>query len=274
MELIEQFLKSKTTIESDCEDSIFFSDNFAVVIDGATSKSSKKYNNQTSGKMCSQLLKEGITHFLPKISAKEAVEYLSNIIFSFYQNEGSVEFLRKNPVERMSASIIIYSRYKNEIWMVGDCQCLVNEIHYTNPKKIDELLSSVRSFYIQTELVIGKSDESIQEIDFGREFILPLLKRQSFFQNSALESEFNYGVIDGFEVAEKEIKIIQAKQAQIIVLASDGYPKLFLTLIESEEYLSEIIETDPLFYKKHKSTKGIKIGNSSFDDRAYLKFKL
>lgn len=274
MEVIEQFLKSKTNNESDCEDSIFFSENFAVIIDGTTSKSSKKYNNQTSGKICSQLLNEALTHLPAKISAKEGIEYLSKIIFSFYQKKEMIEHLKKNPVERISASIIVYSRYKNEIWMVGDCQCLANGIHYTNPKKIDELLSNIRSFYIETELAMGKSSESIQKTDLGREFILPLLKRQLLFQNSNLESEFSYGVIDGFEVAENEIKIIQIKESQIIVLASDGYPKLFSTLRESEQYLSKIIETDPLFYKKYKSTKGLKTDNLSFDDRTYLKFEI
>lgn len=274
MEIIEQFLKSKTNNELDCEDSIFFSENFAAIIDGATSKSSKKYNNQTSGRRCSQLINETLTHLPPKTTAKEAINYLSTIIFAFYQEKGLVEHLKNNPVERMSASMIIYSRYKNEIWIVGDCQCLINKTHYTNPKKIDELLANVRSFYIQTELAMGKSCHSIQEIDFGREFILPLLKRQSIFQNSNLKTEFNYAVIDGFEIDAKEIKIIQVKHAKTIILASDGYPKVFSTLKKSEEYLSEIIEIDPLFYKKYKSTKGLKTDNSSFDDRAYLKFQL
>lgn len=57
-----------------------------------------------------------------------------------------------------------------------------------------------------------------------------------------------------------------------MILASDGYPKLFNSLIESELYLKKIINEDPLCYKLFKSTKGINKGKLSFDDRAYIKF--
>ena len=59
-----------------------------------------------------------------------------------------------------------------------------------------------------------------------------------------------------------------------IVLASDGYPVLKGTLAESERELSEILKNDPLCYKVYCSTKGLKKGNVSFDDRSYIRFSL
>ncbi|MDP4208275.1 MAG: PP2C family serine/threonine-protein phosphatase [Bacteroidota bacterium] len=274
MEIIEQFLRSKTNNQEDCEDSIFISDHFAAVIDGVTSKSTKKYNNELPGKACSLLLKQALEELLPTSTAEQAVEFLTQKIHALYESMGLVEYLTINPVERAAASIIIYSKFHNEIWQVGDCQCLVDKTHYTNTKKIDVLASNIRSFYIASELKLGKTLHSMQLNDTGRDYILPILQRQVLFQNSFQKSEFTYGAIDGFNVPKDEIKVIKLSNPKAIVLASDGYPMLFETLAESEAYLNKIIKEDPLCYKIYKSTKGLKQGYSSFDDRAYLKLRI
>jgi hypothetical protein len=271
MKITEQFLKSKNHVESDCEDSIFVSEHFAAVIDGVTTKSTLKYLNETPGRACSQLLMKALEYMPVKSTAKQAVEYLTSAVFSMYKGLGIEEQVLNFPAERASACIVIFSNYRNEIWMVGDCQCMVDKTVYTNTKQIDFLLSDIRSLYIQTELKLGKSYDEIQVKDSGREFILPLLKRQQVFQNSFEKNEFAYGVIDGFNVPETEIKVFNLSHPTDIILASDGYPRLFETLAQSEEYLKDILENDPLCFQKFKSTKGLKPGNSSFDDRAFLR---
>jgi len=270
MKVIEQFLKSKTPTESDCEDSIFVSDHFAAVIDGVTSKSTVKFANETSGRTCSQLLKKTLEDLPLKSTAFCAVEYLTSAVFSMYKEMGIVEQMLNAPVERVSACIAIYSKYRNELWMVGDCQCMVDKTVYSNLKPIDSVLSDIRSLFIQTEMKKGKSVSELQANDSGREFILPLLKRQHVFQNSLTMSEFTYGVIDGFKVPKSEIKVINLLPPDKVVLATDGYPRLFDTLTQSENYLNTILKNDPLCFHTFKSTKGLKPGNSSFDDRAFL----
>lgn len=59
-----------------------------------------------------------------------------------------------------------------------------------------------------------------------------------------------------------------------LVLATDGYPRLFPTLEKTESYLQKCLAEDPLCIKKIKATKGCKPGYSSLDDRAYVRFKL
>jgi glycerophosphoryl diester phosphodiesterase len=274
LKVTEQYLKSKTNIESDCEDAIFISDNFSAVIDGVTSKSRRKFNNESSGTVCSKLLKKALVDLHYKSTAFQAVEFLTSTVFAMYKDLGIEEHLKNYSVERASACIVIYSNYKQEIWMVGDCQCRIDNVCYSNFKTIDNLLSNLRSLYIQTELEQGKSCDDLLINDTGREFILPLLERQSLFQNSSNKNEFTYGVIDGFKVPESEIKIIKLSDPKTIILASDGYPRLFKTLEESEEYLKKILDQEPLCYKEFKSTKGLKPGNSSFDDRAYIKMEI
>ena len=158
--------------------------------------------------------------------------------------------------------------------MVGDCQCMVDKTVYSNLKPIDSVLSEIRSIFIQTELKLGKQVKELQANDSGRKFILPLLKRQPVFQNSITKTEFTYGVIDGFKVPKSEIKVITLSHPKKIILATDSYPRLFDTLAQSENYLTKMLINDPLCFHTFKSTKGLKPGNSSFDDRAFLSIEI
>ena len=63
-------------------------------------------------------------------------------------------------------------------------------------------------------------------------------------------------------------------ETQVVVLASDGYPYLLPSLLETENALASVIKEDPLCFRRFKSVKGVGPGNISFDDRAYLKFSL
>jgi glycerophosphoryl diester phosphodiesterase len=274
MKVIELFLKSKTLIESDCEDSIFVSEHFAAVIDGVTTKSTVKFTNDTSGRACSQLLKKALDDLPLKSTANWAVEFLTSAVFSMYTGLGIEEHVQNFPSERASACIAIYSKFRNELWMVGDCQCMVDKTVYSNLKPIDSVLSDIRSLYLETEMILGKSVNELQANDSGREFIRPLLKRQQLFQNSITKNEFTYGVIDGFKVPESEIKVINLSHPKKVILATDGYPRLFDTLAQSEKYLTKVLKTDPLCFHTFKSTKGLNTGNSSFDDRAYLSIRI
>jgi len=274
MKVIEQFLKSKTHNESDCEDSLFVSEHFAAVIDGTTSKSNLKYRNETSGKACSQVIKKALEELPVNATVLQAVKFLTSAVFSMYKESGIQEQVLNSPSERASASIVIYSSTRNEIWMVGDCQCWIDGTYYSNTKAIDSLLSDIRSLFIKTELKQGISLRTIQNNDSGREYITPLLKRQSVFQNSKETNKFTFGVIDGFNVPESEIKVIKLSEPTTIILATDGYPRVFNTLAQSEGYLKKILSNDPLCFQEFKSTKGLKPGNCSFDDRAFLSLLL
>ena len=46
------------------------------------------------------------------------------------------------------------------------------------------------------------------------------------------------------------------------------------TLEGSEQALQEILRDDPLLFRQYKSTKGMKEGDISFDDRTYVKLQI
>ncbi len=276
MEVVESYISSKTGILEDCEDAIYFDENFACVIDGATSKSSQNLpNNKTAGTWAASILLSAVKDLDIAANLEQFISTGTQRIAEFYQLHNMYEQAAKNPINRLTASIVIFSKFYSQIWMVGDCQCLVEHEKYTNSKIIDLVLSEARSVFLSSELMLGKTIDNLIEFDTGRDFIMPLLERQSLFQNSTYSTQYTYGVFDGFPIGLRNVRVIDvSKDVNYLVLASDGYPELAFTLSESEKRLREILNRDPLCFLENKSTKGITGKNVSYDDRAYLKIKL
>ncbi len=272
--VIEKNIISKEHLIEYCEDKIVYNNSFACVIDGATTKSSVLYDNKKSGLLVSEILEQAILTLEKTTSLSQTIDILTKSIRDYYIANDLLENVKNNPLDRLTASIVIYSSYYNQIWMIGDCQCMVDNNVHTNDKLIDRLLSETRAFYITKELIEGKTIEDLRGFDAGREYILPLLISQSSFQNNRFDSEYSYCVVDGFPINSSQIKVIEIKNSKSIILASDGYPKLFNTLNETENYLNYILENDPLCYNLYKSTKGKYLNMVSFDDRAYLKLEI
>ena len=106
--------------------------------------------------------------------------------------------------------------------------------------------------------------------DYGRTQILPFLKKQMLFANT--DNPFGYDVINGGTIRTENIKIFAVKTGDHIVLASDGYPVLFDTLSESEQYLCDALREDHACINKLRGTKGVEIDKESYDDRCFISF--
>ena len=172
-----------------------------------------------------------------------------------------------HPEERLTASAIIYSRLRREIWMIGDCQCLISGELCENPKPYEQTLAEMRATKIQELLAQGKTIDEILDNDEGRASVIPTMLQEMKNQN------VTYSVIDGFRIPEQLVRIIALDfRPWEIVLASDGYPFLCSTLEESEAKLAYQKEHDPLNIGTFKATKGFTRGNNSFDDRSYIRF--
>lgn len=265
MQIIEQLIIGKHSQET-CEDGIASSNDFIAVIDGSTSKSPVQIlPDMHNGRYAMLLVADLIQKTDAKISCKDFCKKASESILNIYREKKvDLKRLEKYPTERLTASAIIYSRYRKEIWMIGDCQCLIDGKLYTNRKPAEEILASKRSEYINKDLRKKRKLVDFQVIDKGREYILPALKA------SCNEQNISYAVIDGFEIPTDKVKILRAGRE--VVLASDGYPLLASTLDESEKLLHEQLKNDPLCINSFKATKGLMKGNVSFDDRAYVRF--
>lgn len=275
MQIIEQTIIPKRpsqaahhiarNLRSLSEDGIVVTDDFIAVIDGSTSKALRRYSLLYSNGRYAMLTVATCLKKMPKdISCHQFCIEVTRRMRRHYR-KSQMEWLLQHPEERLAASAIVFSRVRREIWLIGDCQCLVGGTHYDNPKPYEDIVAQKRADIIRAQ---GCPPEYLEH-DEARQAVLPLLIESMQGQNR------DYAVIDGFPIPEEHVRIITLDfQPWEIVLASDGYPFLCPTLAESEERLAWQREHDPLNTGEFKATKGFMKGNNSFDDRSYIRFKV
>jgi glycerophosphoryl diester phosphodiesterase len=269
----ERFLASKTGNPDDNEDAIHVSASFVAVIDGATPKTPRLWGGRTGGQEAARLLSEALGQLPGDATIHSAVRYLTESIRSAYEQANALAIVRANPVERMAASLAVASLHRREIWLIGDCACIVGGKRVTNRKLIDRILADARAAFLESELQAGKSLEDLRKRDTGRQFIYPLLERQTMYQNNADAGVYEYAALDGFPIPHRHLRVCRLPPPPTsVVLATDGYPVVRETLATSEETLKRIVTRDPLLMRQYKSTKGVQAGNLSYDDRAYIRF--
>lgn len=274
----EQLLVSKTGNESDCEDAIYTGTHFVAVIDGATSRTERRWDGKTNGRIAAETIRATFDQLPYDATAYQATAILTRAISNLYEQYGVSDIMRDDPMQRAVASFVAVSLWRKEIWFVGDCQCLLDSTSIstiTNVKEVDDIVANARSLFLEGELAQGKTIVELVQHDIGRDFVLPLMKQQTFFQNKPSTGQYWYAVIDGFEVPYEGIDTYKFTElVETIVLASDGYPYLKGSLDESEQALHALLRDDPLLFRQYKATKGMTAGLVSFDDRAYLKIKI
>lgn len=288
MKIIESSIIGKKSPEA-CEDGMVVTDDFIAVIDGSTSKTPKHLNpDMKNGRYAMMLISEYIREELKTdASVDEFCQGVTAYIYNkVYEKLGVEERLKEHPEERLTASAILYSRTRNEVWMVGDCQAIIAGKLYENGKPYEEKIARKRVELIEQGLSPAEARKQIEPL---------LIKAMLSGQNQT------YTVIDGFPIYREGVKVVSVSDtcsvqdsvpasdsvpcsdsasasdtipssSSEIVLASDGYPFLEPTLAASEAALAEQIANDPQNIHSFIATKGIVEGNKSFDDRTYIRF--
>lgn len=274
MTIIDSLIRGKVSDEQS-EDGIAVTDDFIAVIDGSTSKTPLRINPQmTNGRYAMLLLKDAVAALPLAATIKIAATRLTRALASAYPSEPAVrERLMAHPEQRLCASVVVYSRYRHEVWMIGDCQCIIGGRYFDNPKPGEAMLASIRSQMLRDALRAGATVEELRSNDVGRNAILPELVNSMKYENT------KYSVVDGFKIPMGKTRCLNIRklglcqtQPKEIVLATDGYPFLRPTLSESEELLARQLKDDPLCIGSFKATKGWRRNQRSFDDRAYISF--
>ena len=294
MKIIESSIIGKKSQEA-CEDGMVITDDFIAVIDGSTSKTPKHLNpDMKNGRYAMMLISEYIREELKAdASVDDFCQGVTAYIYNkVYEKLGVEERLKEHPEERLTASAILYSRTRNEVWMVGDCQAIIDGKLYENGKPFEEKIARERVELIKQGLSPAEARKQIEPL---------LIKAMLSGQNQT------YTVIDGFPIYREGVKVVSVSDSSSvqdsvsssdscsvqdpvscsgsasasdtipsssseIVLASDGYPFLKPTLAASEAALAEQIANDPQNIHSFIATKGIVEGNKSFDDRTYIRF--
>ena len=281
MKIIESSIIGKKSQEA-CEDGMVVTDDFIAVIDGSTSKTPKHLNpDMKNGRYAMMLISEYIREELKAdASVDDFCQGVTAYIYNkVYEKLGVEERLKEHPEERLTASAILYSRTRNEVWMVGDCQAIIDEKLYENGKPYEEKIARKRVELIEQGLSPAEARKQIEPL---------LIEAMLSGQNQT------YTVIDGFPIYQEGVKVVALKMKSAsssievyfqeqtkpisspneVVLASDGYPFLKPTLAASEAALAEQIANDPQNIHSFIATKGIVEGNKSFDDRTYIRFSV
>ena len=296
MKIIESCIIGKKSPEA-CEDGMVVTDDFIAVIDGSTSKTPKHLNpDMKNGRYAMMLISEYIQEELKAdASVDDFCQGVTAYIYNkVYEKLGVEERLKEHPEERLTASAILYSRTRNEVWMVGDCQAIIDGKLYENGKPYEEKIARKRVELIEQGFSPAEARKQIEPL---------LIKAMLSGQNQT------YTVIDGFPIYREGVKVVSVSDSSSvqdsvspsdscsvqdpvscsgsasasdtipsssseIVLASDGYPFLEPTLAASEAALAEQIANDPQNIRSFIATKGIVEGNKSFDDRTYIRFSV
>ena len=267
MNVIEQFIASKDGREEDCEDGVVVTRDFAAVIDGATDKTGDQFDGATGGRAAMLACAGAVQALDPAAGSADAVASLSLAVASMLPPG-------LPPARRPSAVVTIYSALRHEIWQVGDVGFWHADLsdHVDARKKIDRYCSRLRSAVLRAELAAGADPGRLAQDDPGRAAIASLLEHQWVFCNNAGAQEWAYGAINGEPVPPGLVGIHQVPAGSTsVVLASDGYPRILPTLAASEQALAELLAADPLCIGPLCGTKGVRPGNVSFDDRAYVR---
>ena len=223
-----------------------------------------------NGKYAMIVIQEVIKNLPADVTLSKFCTIATDAIASVYEQHKISRFrLMEHPEERLTASLCIFSRFRKEIWMIGDCQCLLDGRHYDNPKPYEAPVARRRSVLIHEMISSGTHTvEQLLAHDHARDVVVTDIIESCHHQN------IDFSVIDGFPVKLEKVVTIPADTSNDIVLATDGYPFLFPTLQESEKALMLQLSDDPLCYQTFLATKGKIDGNVSFDDRAYIRFCL
>lgn len=257
MTITEHFICGKHTA-ADCEDGIVITNDFAAVIDGSTSKTPKRLDpSMKNGRFAMLLISEYIKQMPADYTMNDFCRGITLRIAKEYAKRGITEDMAKHPEERLTASAIIYSNSRKEVWMVGDCQAIIYGEYYDNSKPYEQEIAMQRATLIKNGMLPKEARRTIEP---------QLIKAMLEGQNR------QYAVIDGTPIYMPGTRIVTASHC--VVLASDGYPTLLPTLHKSEEALAQHLTDDPQNITDFIATKGLVEGNVSFDDRAYIKLTI
>lgn len=266
--VIESFTCSKSGIKSLNEDGIYISDSFIAVIDGATSKKNGTIDGISSGRFAMNAVREALDKLDPEISATEGLKSISN-----YLREKTRNAKVMDDSDFPAVSIVYYNRLKGEIVSYGDCAFSINGEVNKPYKKSDAECAEKRAEIIKSALESGATEEEIRRDDIGRKAIInDLIYNAENFAN--VKCEGGFGCINGKDIIEEYVTTRKIEKGNTVVMCSDGYPKIFNTLKESEDNLAELLSKDKLCINELKGTKGVNENCVSFDDRSYIKFEV
>lgn len=276
-QVIEGWSLGKT--DKSNNDKIIITKRYVAVVDGVSSRNILRGTYTLSDKIVGIFDKELKT-------GKDFEEVLdqTNRITKKFKEENKLEQCKKD-----GFVCGVLDKKKGKVYIIGDVTLRLNDFVYNVVSQVDELKALYRSYLINKYLKEGYSLQEIELLDKNRKLETTLLginkKGEENGDKNAInnlitqdifigcESDFGYMAITGGEhkISYKEYDV---KEGDTVILASDGYPDVKGTLVETERELNKLLEEDKMCYKINKQVKGCYEGNYSYDDRTYVRIEI
>ncbi len=241
-----------------------------AVIDGSTSKTDYRHSFfHSNGYEATRIVARFIRHMPKDITCHSFLRQVTAAVRRHYSSR-RMDHFASHPEDRLTCSAAVFSRLQREVWLVGDCQCLIDGTLYDNPKPAEARNAEKRARIARRMLDEGTATvESLLHDDMARTAIVPDIVA------SMAEQNISYAVIDGFHIPEEHVRVMTLDfQPHSIVLATDGYPVLLPTIAQCEAWLEQQRQTDPLNITSFKATKAFASGHNSFDDRTFASIRV
>ena len=269
-QIIESFTKGKRDDAEINEDGIVDTPHFMCVRDGATSRAGDTLGGMRTGRFAAQTVARHIAQLPPDIEAAAAVAQLTIALAEATSAAAKAE--GKTVSRAPATALLLYSVQRREIWRLADSIYGLDGVMHENPLELNTTWGEMRRIYLCSCIARGTTEEDLRRDDPSYAILTRVMGEMGGFPN--YNGPYGYGVLNGSAVNDCHIDVVPVGDAVEIVLASDGYPKVFSTLAETEAYLATVLAEDPLMFKRHPQAKGVAPGAVSFDDRSYIRFSV
>ena len=168
MHIQESFICGKHTA-ADCEDGMVITPHFAAVIDGSTSKTPMRLNpTMKNGRFAMLIISDYIQQMPVCATIDDFCQGVTMRIANEYAQLGITAQMTAHPEERLTASAIIYSHQRQEVWMVGDCQAIIDNKYYDNSKPFEQEIALQRANLIKNGMSPTEARRTITHQSYAR----------------------------------------------------------------------------------------------------------
>lgn len=194
------------------DDGLYVGENFVAVIDGVSSKSSIEIEGRKVN------IADIIVEAIKKIDRWNAPTYAKTMNIEEFTRAINMyikKFCGLHNVSltenKLEATAAIYSKYYNQIWLVGDCRAVYDGKTIDNELKADDLYAEIRYEIIKSLLKHGYTEKDIFKDDISKEIIKYPMKYIEYVKdekeaeriNSFVKETMNKALLDtGFTQEE------------------------------------------------------------------------
>lgn len=207
---IESTSIGNTRIKND--DGIFIGENFAAVFDGVSTKSAivKDGKKIRIADIIIEAMKtidsKNAPTFAKELTLNEFLQII-NMYIKKYCHENSIS-LKDYKLESTGA---IYSKYHNQIWLVGDCRAVYDGKTVENELKVDDLYTEMRMEVLKALFREGYAKEDIFREDISHIIIKNPQKCSEYIKDKSeaerikkyIEEKMYYALLEAGFTAEQ-----------------------------------------------------------------------